>query len=48
MSMSACAFVLFVPGAMNSKGVVSGWSKVVTYPVFLLIDVLLSIPPVAQ
>ena len=34
-------------GAMNNKGVVSDWRIMLVYPLFLLIDLLLSIKPVA-
>lgn len=34
-------------GAMNNKGVVGDWRIVLVYPIFLLIDLLLSIRPVA-
>lgn len=35
-------------GAMNNKGVLGDWRIVLIYPIFLLIDLLLSIKPIAE
>jgi pimeloyl-ACP methyl ester carboxylesterase len=40
--------LLNTAGALNNKGVVSDWRIVLAYPIFLLVDLLLSIRPVAR
>lgn len=42
------AVLLNCAGAMNNKGVVNDWRVVLAYPIFLLIDLLLSMAPVAR
>jgi pimeloyl-ACP methyl ester carboxylesterase len=40
--------LLNTAGALNNKGVVSDWRIVLAYPIFLLVDLLLSVRPVAR
>ena len=40
--------LLNTAGALNNKGVVSDWRVALAYPIFLLVDLLLSVRPVAR